>query len=82
MKAGEIVILAEKLMEVLSKADIKMSDWRYAGVYIDYEKAVESGEKVSAAVAGMAEKYGMSEASVWRVVRRMRKEVVSEVDSR
>lgn len=75
MKIGEIVILSQKILKTLSEADIKTSDWQYCELYNEYERAVATGAKVSAIVAVMAERYGISEASVWRVVKRMKKEV-------
>ena len=75
MKAVEIVEIGEKMMKMLSEADIRMNDWRYLGVWKEYSKAVEAGEKRSGVVADLAGRYGMSEASVWKVVRRFRREV-------
>ena len=75
MKAAEIVEIGEKMMKMLSGADIRMDDWRHLGLWREYVKAVSAGAKVSGVVAGLAERYGISEAGVWRVVRRFKREI-------
>lgn len=75
MKAGELVVLHKELLKVLSENDIKMSDWKYAGLWEEYCKALRKGAKVSALVAEYAIRFDVAETNVWRALKRMRREV-------
>ena len=75
MKAVEIVILAEKLMKTMSEADIRMTDWQFLDLYREAEAMTRRGEKKAYVVAFLANRYGLSEATVWRILRRMRRSV-------
>lgn len=54
--------------------DVRMDDWRFAGLYDEYAKMRAEGTKYCVAVYRLAEKYGVSEATVVRAVRRFGKE--------
>jgi len=75
MKAAEIVEIGKKMIEMLSKVDIRMGDWQYLDMWREYVRAVSDGAKISGVVADLAKRYGISEAGVWRVVRRFKKEL-------
>ena len=75
MKAYEILSLTPNLFKVLSGADIRMDDWKYIDLFREYMKALERGEKVSATITLLAEEYHISEAGVWRIIRRFRRDV-------
>lgn len=59
-------------MKMLSKYGIRMDDYKYVDLYKDYALMVKNGNKVSYAVAYLADKYSMSEASVYRILRRFK----------
>ena len=75
MKVIDLIKISRESMKMLSKADIKMDDYRYVELFSEFEGMLKRGDKTSYAVARLAEVYKISEASVYRVLRRFRKEV-------
>lgn len=71
--AGDLLLIHRELLRLLSECGIKMDDWRYTELWRRYCVAVESGEKVSALVAEVVERNGVTETQVWRVIRRLRR---------
>ena len=57
-------------LERLSKAGIKAKDHKYVALYDDYLEAQKTGEKVGYIVAILAERYGVSERTVYDVIKR------------
>lgn len=75
MKAVKLLILCQGMIKTLSECDIRMSDWQWVELWKEYERMMDDGVKVTGAVAVLAEKYGVSEASVWRMLRRLGRDV-------
>lgn len=74
MKVGDFVKISSGVLEILSKNDIKTEDYKYIELFKEYER-LAADSKVSYAVAVLAEKYNISEASVYRILRRFRKTI-------
>ncbi len=55
----------------LSAAGVRLADYRYLDLYVDYKRLVARGEKVTYAVTVTAEKHAISERQVYKIVRRM-----------
>lgn len=75
MKVADFVNLFGEILKLLSKLDIKVSDYQYTNLFSDYASMTERGYKVSYIVAVLAGKYEISEASVYRILRRFKKAV-------
>lgn len=74
MKVAELLRLNGAMMKKMSEHDVRMDDWRFAGLYDEYAKMRAEGMKYSVAVYRLAERYGVSEATVEMTVRRLGKE--------
>lgn len=70
MEAVELLKLGESLLKVMSSFDLKVGDWKYIAMYEDYKRMRENGEKCAYVMASLSDKYGMSESSVKRIIRR------------
>ena len=57
-------------LERLTNAGIKVGDYKYVALYEDYQKARETGEKVGYIVVVLADRYKVSERTVYDVVKR------------
>lgn len=75
MEVVELLKLGREMLKMLSENGIKVDDWKYIALYSDYEEMVTGGGKISYVVAVLAEKYAISEASVWRVLRRFNRTI-------
>lgn len=75
MKVADLINFSAGWMKVLSKHDIKMEDYKYVHLFEEYANLVANGHKVSYAVAMLACKYQISEASVYRIIKRLKTEL-------
>ena len=74
MKIIEILKLNRELLNILKAAGIRVDDVKYIALYNEYQEMVGRGEKVSYAVAMMAERYGISERTVYMVLKQLQKD--------
>ena len=70
MKIIEIVKINRELLKNLHAAGVRMEDTEYINLYADYHKLKENGEKVSYIVAVLADRYDISERTVYSLVKR------------
>ena len=77
MTIYEVLKFIGEPLERLTDAGIKTGDYKYIALYEDYRKALKTGEKVGYIVAVLAERYGVSERTVYDVVTRFGKDCKS-----
>lgn len=70
MTIYEVLKFIGEPLERLTNAGIKAGDYKYIALYEDYLKARKTGEKVGYIVAVLAERYGVSERTIYDVVKR------------
>lgn len=75
MKVVELVKISTEAMKMMSKVDIRLSDWQYVKLYEEYLNMRAKREKFRYIIAHLAEVYHISESSVKRVIRRFSHEV-------
>ena len=75
MLAIDLVRFCGEILKRLSDADIRLDDYKYVEMCDEYCNLVESGHKKEYAMAIVTEKYGVSESTVRRAVRRLNKAV-------
>ena len=76
MKVINLLELVSKILEMMSANDIRTGDEKFVHLYREYEQMRKSGEKYSVCIMILAERYGVSENTVSRVVRRLSRDVV------
>ncbi len=59
----------------MSLCELRVNDVMYIELYADYVKARSEHEKYAIVIMELAEKYGISESSVKRIIRRFDKEI-------
>lgn len=72
MSIADFIKLHKEMMNLLSKYDIRMEDFKYVDLYDDYTSMLKEGYKVSYIVCYLSDKYSISEASVYRVLKRFK----------
>lgn len=70
MKVIEILNFNEEILRKFKTAGIRLEDIEYIQLYKEYENMVKQGEKISYAIAFLAEKYLVSQRTVYNVVKR------------
>lgn len=68
MTQYEVLKLSGKLIEQLEAVGVRPSDHKYLRLFEDWREAKQRGEKVAYVVACLADKYGVSERTVYDVV--------------
>lgn len=74
MTIFEILKFNREPLERLRLAGVRLEDARYVDLFADFSKMVADGEKVSYAVAVLAERYAVSERKVYDLVSRFRRD--------
>ena len=72
MTIFEILKFNRELLERLRKIGVRLEDTRYIDLFGEFNDMVVAGEKVSYAVAVLADKYGISERKVYALLRHFR----------
>lgn len=70
MKIIEILNFNRELLKRLQTAGIRLEDAQYIDMYADYENMLAHGEKVSYAVAVLADRYAISKRKVYSLIKR------------
>ena len=70
MTIFEIFVANRELLDRLRKSGIRLEDADYIDLFVDFNKMVAAGEKVSYAVACLATNYRISERKVYTLIKR------------
>lgn len=71
MTQYEALKLSGKLIERLEAVGVRPSDHKYLSLFEEWREAKQRGEKVAYVVACLADKYHVSERTVYDVVKRL-----------
>ena len=74
MKIYEIMFLVPDLLKTLHENGIKTEDYKWIGLYRDYLAMKALGHKTGYIVAVLAERYGVCERKVYKVVSLMERD--------
>lgn len=72
MKVADLVKISSEAMKSLSKFGIRIGDFKYVGLFTDYEELAGKGNKITYIVSVLSCKYSISETTVYRVLRRFK----------
>lgn len=75
MKVVEIVKIGSELLKILSKNEVMLQDWKHVAMYEQYAHLRRQRIKYREVIRLLSEEYGVSRATVERVVKRLGKEV-------
>lgn len=70
MTLYEAIKINASYLETLSKLGYKLGDERHLKMFEEYAEMIRRGVKVSYIVAYLAKRYGITERTVYNVVRR------------
>lgn len=71
MKVVELLKISAPALKILSANAVCRDDWRYVSLYEEFQTMREHHVKYAEAVRMLAEDYGISRATVERVVARL-----------
>lgn len=75
MEVIVLLKLGEKILEMMSRSDIKVTDYKYISLYDKYVEMRKENYKYWYAIKVLSEEYGISESACCRIVRRFSKSV-------
>ena len=70
MKVIDILNFNEEFLRKFKTAGIRLEDIEYIQLYKEYENMVRQGEKISYTIAFLAEKYLVSQLTIYNIVKR------------
>lgn len=73
MTIFEILQFNRELLDRIRNSGIRLEDTEYIDLFVDYNKMVTAGEKVSYAVACLATNYHISERKVYSLIKRFKR---------
>lgn len=75
MRQYDILKMAESVIKTISENGINPADVYHLAMYEDYQRLKKEGLKVTYVVNYLIQQYGVPEATIYRVVKRMQKEI-------
>lgn len=75
MKAVNLLKIGSELLKLMSICELKVTDWQYLEMYSEYVRSRENRIKYDVIIMELSLRYGISESSVKRLIRRFEKEV-------
>lgn len=75
MTQYEMMKAAQSVLEMLAKNDVDMNDVKHIEMYDEFMRLKKEGHKVSYATYYLSQQYGVGQATVYRVVKRMEKKM-------
>ena len=75
MKSVKILEIGRELLKLMSEKELHYDDYRFIGMYYEYEYRREHHEKYNVIIDDLSSKYKVSESTVKRVLRRLSREV-------
>lgn len=76
MKIIEVLEFNKELIINLKMAGIKLEDVEYIDLYSNYTTMLAHGDKVSYIVAILAERYGICERKVYKLIKRFKSDCI------
>lgn len=67
----ELLIMNRSMVEVLLANHININDVQNLQIYEQYEEMKKQGHKVSYITVCLADKYGMTERGIYKIVKRL-----------
>lgn len=75
MTRYDLIKSAESILRICDAAGIDPKEARYLAVFEDWQRLTKEGHKKVWILAYLSQQYGISEATVKRIARKMRKKV-------
>lgn len=72
MKVIEILNLNKELLKNFRQAGIRIEDVEYIELYKEYQSLYNQGEKTTYIVSFLADKYDISERTVYDIIKRFK----------
>lgn len=71
MKVKELIKIGSILMKTLHEMGIKMEDYQYLPMVEEFDIMKDLGHKTTYIIAHLAEKYGICERKVYKIIGKM-----------
>lgn len=72
MTVFEALSFNRELLERLALIGLKPDDYKYVGLFGEYEEMYKAGEKMTYIVSVLSVKYGISERKVYMIIKHLR----------
>jgi hypothetical protein len=69
MKVGDLLKIGVEMLKILHENDIRIDDYKYIPLFLEYQAMKEQGEKTTYVVAILSERYNLCERKVYKVLQ-------------
>lgn len=76
MTTYQLLKANESLFRLIADNKINITDVTHLSIYAEYQRMKEEGHKVSYITIYLADKYGMTDRGVYKVINRLNKKIV------
>ena len=75
MIVHELIKLNKRVLEVMSSASVEVNDVKHVPMFEEYQRLDSEGYKRTYIMTYLSDEYNISERQVYRIVKRLTKEV-------
>lgn len=75
MTTFQLLKANESLLRLITENKVNVADMNHLDLYLKYEEMKKEGHKVGYIVVYLADKYGMTDRGVYKVIRRLSKQI-------
>lgn len=74
MTVFEILYFNRDFLNRFTMSGLKLADYRYVDMYMEYVNMRQKGDKVTYIVSVLSSKYNISERGVYKIIKRLGKD--------
>ena len=75
MKRADLILFNEDLMRKMRKAGIRPDDYKYADLYRDYRRLMETDSSRKVIILSLAQRYGYTDRQVYNIIKHLEKKI-------
>jgi hypothetical protein len=75
MKIHEAIRIYSPLIDAMENCNIKVEDVKHLGLYDEFTRLSNEGHKITYITSYLASEYGISERTVYSIVKKMEEEI-------
>lgn len=75
MKRADLILFNEEIMRKLRKAGVRPDDYKYANLYREYQRLMQTGSSRKAIILSLAEMYDYTDRQVYNIIKHLEKKI-------
>ena len=72
---ADLILFNEEMMRKLRKAGVRPDDYKYADMYREYQRLMQTERSRKVIILSLAEMYGYTDRQVYNIIKHLEKKV-------